>query len=271
MPIYLIPLLFLGTKIGGSLYCLFLPLLLWAFNSLPKPGAALVHLVTVPLMGLMEAEQVAHQYLTVDILILALVFFLVVIVDRWSELALCLAHGTCERFGLRRSTLFVVACLCSFVCASLFSGTVVSTTLLYLLDRVLSAIFKQNMDRPPELFRGGSQLGSQQDSSSMRSVIASDQVLFDRLTQVVLTMKKPENKKGRFSRKQKKAGGNGEKTGTAVTAASGPETGQGSSAAPGTEDAPQVQEKPAARRRFSLWRPDMVQKVERSLAGINYP
>ncbi|XP_054932228.1 uncharacterized protein [Dermacentor andersoni] len=250
MPIYLIPLLFLGMKIGGSLYCLFLPLLLWAFNSLPKPGAALIHLVTVPLMGLMEAEQVARQYLTVDALVLALLFFLVVIVDRWSELALCLANGVCERFGLRRGKLFVVACLCSFACASLLSGTVVSTTLLYLLDRVLSTIFKENMDRPPELFRGGSQLGSQQDSSSVRSVIPSDQVLFDRLTQVMLTMEKPENTKSGFARRQRGTGGNGDKTGTT----SGPETGHGSSPAPATDDAPQVQEKTAPKRRFSLWR-----------------
>ncbi|XP_065299116.1 uncharacterized protein [Dermacentor albipictus] len=250
MPIYLIPLLFLGMKIGGSLYCLFLPLLLWAFNSLPKPGAALIHLVTVPLMGLMEAEQVARQYLTVDALVLALVFFLVVIVDRWSELALCLANGICERFGLRRGKLFVVACLCSFACASLLSGIVVSTTLLYLLDRVLSVIFKENMDRPPELLRRGSQLGSQHDSSSVRSMIPSDQVLFDRLSQVVLTMEKPENTKSGFARKQRGTGGNGDKTGTT----SRPQTGHGSSAAPATDDAPQVQEKTGPRRRFSLWR-----------------
>ncbi|XP_075539813.1 uncharacterized protein LOC142574662 [Dermacentor variabilis] len=250
MPIYLIPLLFLGIKIGGSLYCLFLPLLLWAFNSLPKPGAALIHLVTVPLMGLMEAEQVARQYLTVDALILALVFFLVVVVDRWSELTLCLANSICERFGLRRGKLFVVACLCSFACASLLSGIVVSTTLLYLLDRVLSTIFKENIDRPPELFRGGSQLGSQQDSSSGRSMNPSDKMLFDRLTQVVLTMEKPENTKGGFARTQRGTGGNGDKTGTTT----GPETGHGSSGAPATDDAPQVQEKTAPRRRFSLWR-----------------
>ncbi|KAL1424872.1 hypothetical protein MTO96_019735 [Rhipicephalus appendiculatus] len=233
MPVYLIPLLALGTQgtVGGSLYCLFLPLLLWAFNSLPKPGAALVHLVTVPVMGLMEAEQVAHQYMSLDVLILALVFFLVVIVDRWSELALFLAQGTCEQFGLRRGKLFVWACLCCFVCASLISGTVVSTTLLYLLDRVLSTIFKQNMDRPPELFRGG----SQPDSSSLRSVQASDQLLFDRLSQVVLSLKKPESKKGSFASKQRGAEASGDKTGQES----------------GTHDS---QENPSVKRRFSIWR-----------------
>ncbi|KAL3206391.1 hypothetical protein MRX96_040081, partial [Rhipicephalus microplus] len=92
---------------------------------------------------------------------------------------------------LRRGKLFVWACLCCFVSASLISGTVASTTLLYVLDRVLSTIFKQNMDRPPELFRGG----SQQESSSLSSAPASDQLLFDRLSQVVLSMKIPESKK----------------------------------------------------------------------------
>ncbi|XP_049520846.1 uncharacterized protein LOC119445117 [Dermacentor silvarum] len=56
MPLYLLPLLFLGPKYGGCLYCLLLPLLLWAFNLLPKPATALVHLVTVPVLGLMDTE-----------------------------------------------------------------------------------------------------------------------------------------------------------------------------------------------------------------------
>ncbi|KAH8038550.1 hypothetical protein HPB51_001814 [Rhipicephalus microplus] len=213
MPVYLIPLLALGLKGGGSLYCLFLLFLLWAFNSLPKPGAVLVHLVTVPVMGLMEAEQVAHQYMSLDVLILALVFFLVVLVDRWSELALFLAQGICDRFGLRRGKLLVWACLCCFVSASLISSTVASTPLLYLLDRVLSTIFKQNMDRPPELFRGG----SQQESSSLRSVPASVQLLFDRLSQVVLSMKKPESKK----RKQRGAISSSDKARTTASTAAG--------------------------------------------------
>nr|XP_054933416.1 Na(+)/dicarboxylate cotransporter 3-like [Dermacentor andersoni] len=67
MPLYLLPLLFLGPKYGGCLYCLLLPLLLWAFNSLPKPVTSLVHLVTVPLLGLMDTERVAHKYLAVRI------------------------------------------------------------------------------------------------------------------------------------------------------------------------------------------------------------
>ncbi|KAH6934103.1 hypothetical protein HPB50_020041 [Hyalomma asiaticum] len=274
MPVYLIPLLFFGLKLGGCLYCLLLPLLLWAFNSLPKPGAALVHLVTVPLMGLMEADQVAQQYMSLDVLLLALVLFLVVTVDRWSELAQYLAHGICERFGLRRSNLFVAACLFCFVCASLISGIVASTTLLYLLDRVLSTIFKENMDRPPELFRGGSQQGSQQDTSSARSVAASDQVLFDRLSQVVHAMKKPEGRKGRLARKQGAAGTTSDKVETAATTASGQETGQGSTAAPAVGDATEVQEEASAKRRFSLWRQMWSRKSSSASDGTfipNYP
>ncbi|KAH7956037.1 hypothetical protein HPB52_005759 [Rhipicephalus sanguineus] len=204
MPLYLLPLLFLGAKAhdaqyGGCIYCLLLPLLLWAFNSLPKPGAALVHMVTVPLMGLLEPEQIAHQYLSVQALTLALMLSLVVVIDRWSDLALHLALSVSKRFGLRRGRLFVALCLCCFVCASLFSGVVVSAALLYMLHRVLFAIFKQDMDRPQEVVvpptsgvRGGSVLGSLQETSSMRSAVATgDQVLFERLTQVVSSMQKP--------------------------------------------------------------------------------
>ncbi|KAL3229403.1 hypothetical protein MRX96_023590 [Rhipicephalus microplus] len=138
MPLYLLPLLFLGTKYGGCVYCLLLPLLLWAFNSLPKPGAALVHMITVPLMGLMKPEQIAHQYLSVEALALAMMLCLVVAVDHWSDLSLHLA----------------------------LNGIPV------LWDCVA---------------------GSLQETSSMRSVAATgDQVLFERLTQVVLSMQKPD-------------------------------------------------------------------------------
>ncbi|KAL3245602.1 hypothetical protein MRX96_046840, partial [Rhipicephalus microplus] len=200
MPLYLLPLLFLGTKYGGCVYCLLLPLLLWAFNSLPKPGAALVHMITVPLMGLMKPEQIAHQYLSVEALALAMMLCLVVVVDHWSDLSLHLALNVSQRFGLRRGRLFTLLCLCCFVCASLFSGVVTSAALLYMLHRVLYAVFKEDMDRaqgvvvPPKGgFQGSSVQGSLQETSSMRSVATmGDQVLFERLTQVVLSMQKPD-------------------------------------------------------------------------------
>ncbi|KAK8787577.1 hypothetical protein V5799_022645 [Amblyomma americanum] len=223
MPLYLMPLFFLGTKYGGCLYCLLLPLLLLAFNSLPKPSAALVHLVTVPLLELMAPEEIARQYLCpcrrhdcgplyevntrhsrssrvatqADILTVALVLFLVVVVDRWSELVLHLACGVCARFGLQRKRLFVGTCLSSFAFAWLFSGPLVSVTLLYFLDRVLSTIYKENMDRTPDVSSRSPRRGSVQESSSMRSLSAADQVLFDRLAQVALSLKKPERRKWR--------------------------------------------------------------------------
>ncbi|KAL1477648.1 hypothetical protein MTO96_017112 [Rhipicephalus appendiculatus] len=239
MPLYLLPLLFLGTKYGGCVYCLLLPLLLWAFNSLPKPGAALVHMITVPLMGLMKPEQIAHQYLSAEALTLALMLCLVVVVDRWSDLSLHLALNVSGRFGLCRGRLFAALCLCCFVCASLFSGVVVSTALLYMLHRVLFAIFKEDMDRaqdvvapPTSGIRGGSVQGSLQETSSMRSAVApGDQILFERLTQVVLSMQKP--------------------AGTLPTPTTAPQAGQAITAAPPKE--PQDAGGLSAARRFSQW------------------
>ncbi|XP_075542411.1 uncharacterized protein LOC142576256 [Dermacentor variabilis] len=241
-PLYLLPLLFFGTRYGGCLYCLLLPLLLWTFNSLPKPCAALMHMVTVPLLGLMEPEQIAHQYLSVDALTMILLLSLVVTVDFWNDLALSLALDVSKRFGLRRGKLFAVLCSCCFMCASLFSGAVVSTTLLCLLDRVLTTMFKEDMDRPQDPvapptsgIRGGSAQGSLQESSSVRSaMIAGDQVLFERLTQVVLSMKKP--------------------VGMEQNAASISEVGQASIAVVPKE--PQEAEEGgfSAKRRFSQWR-----------------
>ncbi|KAL3245611.1 hypothetical protein MRX96_046848 [Rhipicephalus microplus] len=190
----------LEQSIEGAFTACFVRCCCRAFNSLPKPGAALVHMITVPLMGLMKPEQIAHQYLSVEALALAMMLCLVVVVDHWSDLSLHLVLNVSQCFGLRRGRLFTLLCLCCFVCASLFSGVVTSAALLYMLHRVLYAIFKEDMDRaqgvvvPPKGgFRGSFVQGSLQETSSMRSVAATgDQVLFERLTQVVLSMQKPD-------------------------------------------------------------------------------
>ncbi|KAH6932692.1 hypothetical protein HPB50_008737 [Hyalomma asiaticum] len=148
MPLYLLPLLFLGPKHGSCLYCILLPLSLWAFNSLPKPATALVHLVTLPLSGLMDTERVARQYLAADILTMVPLMFLVVVMDRWSDVVLSTAQGICARFGLRRGPLFIATCLCSFACSWVFSSAIASAVLMYFLDRVLTTTFKESMDRP---------------------------------------------------------------------------------------------------------------------------
>ncbi|XP_065288964.1 serine-rich adhesin for platelets-like isoform X2 [Dermacentor albipictus] len=275
-PFYLLPLLFFGTRYGGCLYCLLLPLLLWSFNSLPKPGAALMHMVTVPLLGLMEPEQIALQYLSdqfvfighchrgsrspygtvgltsgclssaaasqVDALTMILLLSLVVAVDYWNDLALSLALDVSKRFGLRRGKLFAVLCSCCFVCASLFSGAVLSTTLLCLLNRVLTTMFEEDMDRPQDLvalptsaIKGGSAQGSSQESSSLRSaMIAGNQALFERLTEVVLSMQKP--------------------VAMEQNAASTSEAGQASIAVVPKEPQEAKEGGFSAKRRFSQWR-----------------
>ncbi|KAK8774218.1 hypothetical protein V5799_011246 [Amblyomma americanum] len=134
----------------------------------------------------------------VDVLIVALLLFLVVVVDAWSELVRSLAQGVCARFGLRRRTLFVGVCLCSFVSAWLFSAAVASVALLYLLDRICVTIFKKNMDRPPDVARCSLRRPSQLEWSSERPVRADDEALFDRLAQVVLSMKKPKRSEHRL-------------------------------------------------------------------------
>ncbi|XP_070390285.1 uncharacterized protein [Dermacentor albipictus] len=208
MPLYLLPLLFFGPKYGGCLYCLLLPLLLWAFNSLPKPVTSLVHLVTVPLLGLMDTERVAHKYLAADVLTMVPLLFLVVVMDRWSDVVLATAQGMCARFGLRRGPLFAGACACSFACSWVFSSAVASAALLYFLDRVLTTTFRENMDQAQD---GGAlwsppprRRSSQQDSASMaaRPPHEEDHVLFERLTQLVLSTQKPKSPTRHFKRER---------------------------------------------------------------------
>ncbi|XP_070384947.1 uncharacterized protein [Dermacentor albipictus] len=200
MPLFLLPLFFFGAKYGGCLYCLLLPLILCAFSVVPKPATALVHLVTVPLLGLLEPELIAGQYLGLEVLTVAVLLFVVAVLDAWSELVRNTAQLLCARWGLRRGPLFAAACACSFVIAWLLSGAVASVIVLYFVDRVLYAIRMEKMDQPSDgLLTAIHQFTSQQDSSgSLRSApVGEDKALFDRLAQVVLTMKKPERRKAR--------------------------------------------------------------------------
>ncbi|XP_077508518.1 uncharacterized protein LOC144119874 [Amblyomma americanum] len=150
----------------------------------------------------MTPEHVACHYLTVEVLTVVLLLFPLVVIDGWSELVRSLAQGICARFGLRRGPLFAVVCTCAFVSAFLFSGIVTSVAILYFVDRVLFAIFSEDMDRTPDVLPYGILRSTQQETASMQSAHFGDQVLFDRLAQVVLTMKKPQR---RFMRRKKKA------------------------------------------------------------------
>ncbi|XP_070390288.1 uncharacterized protein [Dermacentor albipictus] len=199
MPLFLMPLFFFGAKYGGCLYCLLLPLILCAFSVVPKPATALVHLVTVPLLGLLEPELIAGQYLALEVLTVAVLLFVVAVLDAWSELVRNTAQLLCARWGLRRGPLFAGACACSFAIAWLLSGAVASVVVLYFVDRVLYTIRKEKMDQPPDGLLAAIPFTSQQDSSgSLRSApVVEDETLFDRLAQVVLTMKKPERRKAR--------------------------------------------------------------------------
>lgn len=82
-----------------------------------------------------------------DILTMVPLLFLVVVMDRWSDVVLSTAQGMCARFGLRRGPLFAGACACSFACSWVFSSAVASVALLYFLDRVLTTTFRENMDQ----------------------------------------------------------------------------------------------------------------------------
>ncbi|EEC17079.1 hypothetical protein IscW_ISCW012397 [Ixodes scapularis] len=52
--------------ISKSAYCLLVPLLFWAFNSVPRPATALFHVATLPLLSVLSPDQLAAQYMTVS-------------------------------------------------------------------------------------------------------------------------------------------------------------------------------------------------------------
>ncbi|XP_077527378.1 uncharacterized protein LOC144138786 [Haemaphysalis longicornis] len=198
-PLYLLPLFFIPPPHGSCLYCVLLPILLLAFPLMPKPATALVHLITVPLLGLMASEELAEEYLSVEALTAALSLFVVVLLDNQSEIVASLAVRTCQRFGLQRGSLFLSVCLYAFVSALVLPLPVVSVPLLYFVDRVLSTIHKEDMDRRPlQAIPRGSTLQmsashSQHNTTSQPSRLQLEkQPLFDRLAVVMRSLKKPD-------------------------------------------------------------------------------
>ncbi|KAH6933513.1 hypothetical protein HPB50_015849 [Hyalomma asiaticum] len=147
MPLYLSPMLYYKTMYTSCLYCLLLVLLMWAFNTAPKPAIAFLHMVNLPLLNIMGAEELAAQYLTLDALLLVVLLYLVVLVDALTDLVRRIAYTVCSRYGLRRNGVFLSLCGATFVGAMLISTAVLCVPLLYLVDRVFSVIYKESMDQ----------------------------------------------------------------------------------------------------------------------------
>ncbi|KAK8774861.1 hypothetical protein V5799_010605 [Amblyomma americanum] len=131
----------------SCLYCLLLVLIMWALNAAPKPIIAVLHVVNLPMMNLMSAEELAAQYLTLDALLLVILLYLVVLVDSLSDLVKRIAYTVCSRYGLRRSGVFLSLCCATFFAAMIISTVVLCVPLLYVVDRVFSIIYKEDMDQ----------------------------------------------------------------------------------------------------------------------------
>ncbi|CAN7946814.1 unnamed protein product [Ixodes hexagonus] len=142
-------------------YCLVIPLLLYATQSAPKPVSALFYIVNLPLLGLMSPDLVANQYLSTDVVLVVLLLFLVVTINSWTKLVPRVAYAICARYGLRRRQLFLLLCTGSFVGAVLFSDTLVSVPVLFIVDRAFSTLYKQNLD----VSSGAGQSPKQEDVS----------------------------------------------------------------------------------------------------------
>ncbi|CAN8015558.1 unnamed protein product, partial [Ixodes persulcatus] len=140
------PLLPICLQNAKCAYCLLIPLLLYATNAAPKPVAALLYIVNLPLFGLMSAELVASQYLCTDVLLLVLLLFLLVTMTTWTKLVPRLTYTICARYGLRRRRIFLLSCSGTFIGAMLLSDALVSVPVLFFVDRVFSTLYNQNLD-----------------------------------------------------------------------------------------------------------------------------
>ncbi|KAL1430167.1 hypothetical protein MTO96_015370 [Rhipicephalus appendiculatus] len=147
MPLYLSPMLYYKAVSTSCLYCLLLVLLMWALNTAPKPAIAFLHMVNLPLLNIMGAEELAAQYLNLDALLLVVLLYLVALVDMLTDLVPRIAYTGCSRYGLRRNGVFLSLCGATFVGAMLISTAVLCVPLLYLVDRVFSVIYQEGMDQ----------------------------------------------------------------------------------------------------------------------------
>ncbi|KAH6934000.1 hypothetical protein HPB50_019393 [Hyalomma asiaticum] len=62
-PIYLAPLLLRGTTEGRCAYCMLIVFEFWVLNVIPAPMASTVPLVLLPLLGVMDPDNVARHYM----------------------------------------------------------------------------------------------------------------------------------------------------------------------------------------------------------------
>nr|XP_054932880.1 uncharacterized protein LOC126544664 [Dermacentor andersoni] len=135
MPFYLCPVLYSGTKESRSFYCVLVMMSWWLLRTMPKPVLAFLPTIALPLFGIMGHEQIASNYLSMDVLTAALLLWLVLAGDDTATVGR-LSCALVGRFGGRARPVLAILTAATFVASLVLPQSLVSVLVTCLAERV---------------------------------------------------------------------------------------------------------------------------------------
>ncbi|XP_064460060.1 uncharacterized protein LOC135370286 [Ornithodoros turicata] len=144
MPLYLCPILYTGTYISKCIYCILLTLSCWLFRSAPKPIIAFLPALTLPLFDIMSPDRLAQEYLSLEVLTVALMSLLLVAIEMTLTVRR-LSYVFVQHFGLQLRQAFSFVTAVTFCASLILPRTLVSLLVTFLVDRVGQCIRDENL------------------------------------------------------------------------------------------------------------------------------
>lgn len=135
MPFYLCPVLYPGTKESKCFYCVLVMMSWWLLRAMPKPVLAFLPAIALPLLGIMGHEQIASNYLSMDVLTAALLLWLVLAGDDTATVGR-LSCALVGRFGGRARPVLAILTAVTFLASLVLPQSLVAVLVTCLAERV---------------------------------------------------------------------------------------------------------------------------------------
>lgn len=145
MPVYMAPMLF-GGKEGICFYCILLPLAWWALSSIPRPVAAFLPFVTLPIFNIMDPDHLSTAFFSVDVLAAVTFLGLMMVFYSQSTLIPRVSFRVCGFFGLQMRYLFVWLSVVTYLTTQFVSNTLLAMLLVLAIDKILNCVHEQQLD-----------------------------------------------------------------------------------------------------------------------------
>ncbi|XP_049271107.1 solute carrier family 13 member 1-like [Rhipicephalus sanguineus] len=144
IPFYLCPVLYPGTKESKCFYCVLLMMSWWQLRAMPKPVLAFLPAIALPLFGIMGHEQVATNYLSVDVLTALLLLWLVLVSDEVPTVGR-LSYALVSRFGSRAGPVLVLLTALTFVASLVLPQSLVAVFVTCLVERLCNFVREEGL------------------------------------------------------------------------------------------------------------------------------